>query len=141
MNSFIYIPRRSVRASIVEGVYLGIVAFQAAVSGLAQDTQVDSNFVPGTGPDRPVYAVAEASDRKIVIGGMFSSVNGSTRHYVARLSRTGAVDASSTRGWVPISWCKQWLRMPMELSPSEGLFSITTMLPFTIRHDWIRTAI
>jgi uncharacterized delta-60 repeat protein len=55
---------------------------------------VDSSFnsaLSGTTPS--VYASAIQPDGKIVIGGLFTTVGGSTRNNVARVSMTGAVDS------------------------------------------------
>ncbi|MDB6034285.1 MAG: hypothetical protein JWM16_4623 [Verrucomicrobiales bacterium] len=57
------------------------------------DGTVDTNFMAGvSGADNFVYAAALASDGKVVIAGVFNSVNGATRNYVARLDANGFVD-------------------------------------------------
>ena len=46
---------------------------------------LDSSFDPGTGPDGYIYSIALQSDGKILIGGDFTSYNGTGRNYIARI--------------------------------------------------------
>ena len=55
---------------------------------------VDLSFDPGTGPNVSVKCVAVQPDNKVLIGGSFSSVSGTTRKRVARLNINGSVDNS-----------------------------------------------
>ena len=72
------------------------------VTRLTTSGSVDSAFSTslGTGPNAPVYAIALQSQSpntgNILIGGLFTSVNGSTnpRSRLARLSSSGALDAT-----------------------------------------------
>jgi uncharacterized delta-60 repeat protein len=70
------------------------------VARLNADGSLDTTFVnPSTGPNATVECVAlEATDGKVVIGGQFGTVNGSTRSGIARLLSTGAVDATFNVG-------------------------------------------
>src|SRR5206468_4154354 len=54
--------------------------------------RIDSSFNPETGPDYEVNSFVVQSDGKIVIGGWFTAVNGSTRNYIARLNSDGSLD-------------------------------------------------
>ena len=56
---------------------------------------LDTAFAPSSGANGPVNAVAEQADGKVVIGGSFTSVNGTTRNYIARLNADGTLDSSS----------------------------------------------
>ena len=56
------------------------------------DTTFDTNT--GTGADGSVYAVATQSDGKIVFGGQFTTFNGTTVNYIARLSSAGVLDTT-----------------------------------------------
>lgn len=69
------------------------------VARLNADSSLDTTFDPGSGVEYPgtstapvVNALALQSDGKILIGGMFTSVNGSTRNNVARLNANGSLD-------------------------------------------------
>src|ERR1035441_7716981 len=55
---------------------------------------VDTTFNSGSGVNSTVWCLAVQTDGRIVIGGSFYSVNGTTRNGVARLNANGTVDAS-----------------------------------------------
>jgi uncharacterized delta-60 repeat protein len=58
---------------------------------------VDSNFnVGGSGANDIVYAMAVRPDGKILIGGMFSTVNGTSKPKLALLNTNGTLDSSFT---------------------------------------------
>ena len=46
----------------------------------AQPGTVDTSFNPGTGFNGSVYAITNQSDGKIIVGGQFTSYNGTTRN-------------------------------------------------------------
>lgn len=56
------------------------------------DGSLDPTFDAGFGPNASVRAVALQEDGKIVIGGLFTEVNGIPRGYVARLNDDGSLD-------------------------------------------------
>ncbi|HBE34377.1 MAG TPA: hypothetical protein DD990_24555, partial [Cyanobacteria bacterium UBA11368] len=56
------------------------------------DGSVDTSFNPGTGINGSVNAIALGSDGKPLVGGYFSTVNGTTRNSIARLNGDGSVD-------------------------------------------------
>jgi uncharacterized delta-60 repeat protein len=58
----------------------------------------DSSFNPGSGAYGPVYAIAVQPDGKMVIGGSFTSVNGTSRIRIARLHSDGSIDESFDPG-------------------------------------------
>ncbi|MEN9573243.1 MAG: hypothetical protein RL514_1098 [Verrucomicrobiota bacterium] len=60
---------------------------------LNADGTVDSTFNPGTGANSTVASIAIQSDGPIVIAGLFSAVNGTTRSRMARLNHDGTLDA------------------------------------------------
>ena len=62
---------------------------------------VDSTFLIGTGPDGNVFSIVVQPDRKVLIGGDFSAVNGVGRNHVARLNADGSVDLSFDPGAGP----------------------------------------
>ena len=58
------------------------------------DGSVDMSFDQGSGPNNPVAAAAAQRDGKTIIGGSFTSYNGTPRSYIARLMANGSVDSS-----------------------------------------------
>lgn len=62
--------------------------------GLGTNGAADGAFNLGTGPNNAVFALALQPDGKVVIGGQFSSVNGTNRTFVARLLADGRLDPS-----------------------------------------------
>ncbi len=60
------------------------------------DGSIDNSFTAGSGPNNNVQALALQADGKIVIGGNFSSVNGSAKLRIARLNSDGTLDATYT---------------------------------------------
>ncbi|HUS37390.1 MAG TPA: Calx-beta domain-containing protein [Verrucomicrobiae bacterium] len=66
-------------------------------SGLARvnvDGSLDDTFNPGLGANFPVRAVKLLSDGKVLIGGEFTSFNGTNVNYLARLNENGSLDTS-----------------------------------------------
>jgi uncharacterized delta-60 repeat protein len=71
------------------------------VARLNPDGTLDSTFDAGTGPSGSLqypYTVAVQPDGKILLGGGFTSVNGTTLNRIARLNVDGTVDGSFTPG-------------------------------------------
>jgi uncharacterized delta-60 repeat protein len=58
----------------------------------------DASFNPGTGANGRVYAIAIQTDGKIIIGGAFTSFNGTTVNRIVRLNSNGSIDASFNPG-------------------------------------------
>lgn len=76
------------------------------IARLNVDGTLDITFNPGTGANNRVSAVLVQPDGKIVIGGRFTSFNGTSREYLARLHANGSLDTSfvgpdfaSSSGW------------------------------------------
>ncbi len=68
-----------------------------SIARLNPDGTLDTSFDPGTGPNQFIKAVLLQPDGKIVIGGYFSSYNGTNRFILARLLSNGVLDT----GFVP----------------------------------------
>jgi uncharacterized delta-60 repeat protein len=68
------------------------------IARLNADGSLDSSFDPGTGTGSDVSTCAVQSDGKIVIGGSFTSYNGTTRNRIARLNADGTLDGSFDPG-------------------------------------------
>lgn len=71
---------------------------RSRVVGLNSDGGLDQSFDPGSGANNAVMSVCVQPDGKFVIGGDFTSFNGSTVTRVARLLPSGAVDPSFNPG-------------------------------------------
>ena len=57
----------------------------------------------GTGFDSYIYYIKIQSDGKILVGGLFSTLNGNTRNRLVRLNSNGTVDTSfytNFRYWI-----------------------------------------
>lgn len=67
---------------------------------LNQDGSVDTSFNPSTGTNytQSVRAMVVQPDGKILIGGLFTNVNGSGYNYLARLNTDGTVDTNFNVG-------------------------------------------
>ncbi len=70
------------------------------VARLNTDGSVDASFDPGTGPANfnTVNALVLQADGKVIVGGGFTSFNGTPRNRVARLNADGSVDPSFDSG-------------------------------------------
>ena len=64
------------------------------VARMLVDGTLDPSFNPSAGPNGNVFAVLAQPDGKILIGGSFTSYNGTAREYLARLNSDGTLDTS-----------------------------------------------
>ena len=65
---------------------------------LNTDGTEDSSFNIGTGFNNFVYAIETQADGKILVGGNFTSYNGSNENYIIRLNTDGTKDSSFNSG-------------------------------------------
>jgi uncharacterized delta-60 repeat protein/uncharacterized repeat protein (TIGR01451 family) len=78
---------------LVGGTFTGVGGSNNFLARLNNDGTLDTNFMAGlTGVDNAVYAIAEQSDGRIVVGGSFTGVNGNPRDRIARLNPGGSLD-------------------------------------------------
>ncbi|MDP1728505.1 MAG: T9SS type A sorting domain-containing protein [Bacteroidota bacterium] len=68
------------------------------IARLNANGSLDATFNPGTGVDGTVYTTAIQSDGKIIIGGAFTTYNGTARNYIMRLNADGSLDATFNPG-------------------------------------------
>ncbi len=68
------------------------------IARLNTDGTLDSSLNIGTGPNGWVYSVPVQLDGKIFIGGLFTSYNGASRNYIARVNSNGSLDSSFNLG-------------------------------------------
>jgi len=76
--------------------YAGIV--RGCVARLHADGSLDTSFDPGSGANNQVTALCLQPDGKILIAGMFGTVNGVARNRIARLNGDGSLDTSFQPG-------------------------------------------
>jgi uncharacterized delta-60 repeat protein len=62
------------------------------IARLNADGTLDTGFNPGSAANDVVWAIALQADGKAVIGGAFTSFNGTARNRVARLNTNGSLD-------------------------------------------------
>ncbi|HSC75162.1 MAG TPA: thrombospondin type 3 repeat-containing protein [Pseudomonadales bacterium] len=68
------------------------------ITRLLADGSVDSGFNPGGGVDGYISTLAVQSDGEYVIGGNFTTYNGTARNGIARIDSSGALDTSFDPG-------------------------------------------
>lgn len=76
--------------------YNGIA--RIGITRLNADGSMDTSFDQGTGTSSWVESISLQNDGKIVIGGAFSSYNGSSRNNIARLNPDGSLDTGFDPG-------------------------------------------
>lgn len=99
-GAFIYTIKMQTDGKVIIG---GVFTFFNAtarnrIARLNSDGSVDATFTPGTGANNTVFTSAIQSDGKIVIGGVFTSYNGTASSRIARLNSDGSRDAGFTPG-------------------------------------------
>jgi uncharacterized delta-60 repeat protein/uncharacterized repeat protein (TIGR01451 family) len=68
------------------------------IARLNTDGSLDTSFNPGTGANLNVFTSSTQTDGKIIIGGQFTSYNGTARNRIARLNTDGSLDAGFNPG-------------------------------------------
>jgi uncharacterized delta-60 repeat protein len=68
------------------------------IARLNADGTLDGTFNPGTGANNAVETISIQSDGKLIIGGDFTSYNGTTRNRIARLNADGTLDGTFNLG-------------------------------------------
>ncbi|SMD44497.1 delta-60 repeat domain-containing protein/Por secretion system C-terminal sorting domain-containing protein [Aquiflexum balticum DSM 16537] len=68
------------------------------IARLNADGSLDTSFNPGTGANGSILTIQIQADGKIIIGGVFTSYNGTARNYIARLNADGSLDTSFNPG-------------------------------------------
>lgn len=76
--------------------YNGIA--QVRIARLNADGSLDASFDAGTGVNGSVNAIALQPDGRILLGGAFSHVDGTSRQRIARLNADGSLDLSFDPG-------------------------------------------
>ena len=68
------------------------------IARLNADGTLDTSFVTGVGFDNNVSAIGIQSDGKIILGGSFTTFNGTAANRILRINTDGTVDASFASG-------------------------------------------
>ncbi len=68
------------------------------IARLNSDGTLDPTFGPASGADGAVGSIVVQGDGRVLIGGFFTSFNGTTRNRIARLNSDGSLDASFNVG-------------------------------------------
>jgi uncharacterized repeat protein (TIGR01451 family)/uncharacterized delta-60 repeat protein len=68
------------------------------IARLNADGSLDTSFNPGAGPNNSIRALAIQVDGSVVIGGLFTALNGAEMNRIGRLLSNGAVDPNFTPG-------------------------------------------
>src|SRR5207237_1473973 len=74
------------------------------IARLNSNGTLDTSFGPGAGAgclSPTVYAVASQTNGQVLVGGYFSSINGTNRNFIARLNANGSLDATFDPGTGP----------------------------------------
>ena len=69
-----------------------------SIARLNPDASLDGLFNAGSGPDGPIRALALQPDGRLLVGGMFTTINGTNRNHIARLQSDGSLDATFNPG-------------------------------------------
>lgn len=94
----------------------GTTAYNGVVCGgvvrIAADGTLDGSFSTGSGANGLVWDVALQPDGKIIIGGNFTSFNGTARNRIARLNSDGSLDPTFNAGSGPNDFVRQVVLQP-----------------------------
>jgi uncharacterized delta-60 repeat protein len=93
------IPEQITQQSDGKMIYVGYFTSYAGVAAnriirLNTDFSIDDTFVYGTGFNGETNAVAIQPDGKILVGGNFTSYNGTARNRIVRLNTDGSLDTT-----------------------------------------------
>jgi uncharacterized delta-60 repeat protein len=76
------------------GSYNGVP--RSRVARINANGSLDAGYSSGLGPNASVWTVVVQPDGKAIIGGEFTTVNGTARQHVARLNANGSLDTTLT---------------------------------------------
>lgn len=82
------------------------------IARINTDGSLDTSFNVGVGLNDEVLAITLLDDGKIMIGGMFTSYNGTTLKYIGRLNTDGSLDTSFFTGEGPNQRVKCIVKQP-----------------------------
>ncbi|MBL8009820.1 MAG: hypothetical protein JNJ64_04355 [Flavobacteriales bacterium] len=82
------------------------------IARLNTDGSLDPSFNPGTGADDRIRAITLQPDGKILIGGEFTTYNGTPINHIGRLNADGSLDVTFTPGAGASSWVRSTALQP-----------------------------
>src|SRR4051812_11323541 len=99
MNPTFFCPPRSGTPQAL-GLYSFLISSLVFVPrlGSAQAGSLDLTFDPGSSANSEIMSVGVQSSGKLIIGGAFSSYNGTNQSRIARLNPDGALDLTFNSG-------------------------------------------
>ncbi|EKE19188.1 MAG: hypothetical protein ACD_9C00099G0001, partial [uncultured bacterium] len=68
------------------------------IARINADGTLDTTFSPGSGANDDIYSLVLQSDGKILVGGPFTTYNGTSRNYIARINSNGSLDTTFNPG-------------------------------------------
>jgi uncharacterized delta-60 repeat protein len=84
---------------IIGGLFTSVSGIpRNRIARLNEDGSLDTTFNPGTGANGTVYTITVQTDGQVIIGGFFTSINGTARNHIARLNVDGSLDGSFNPG-------------------------------------------
>ncbi len=72
--------------------------FRNRIARLNADGNLDTSFNPGVGADFTIYSLVLQPSGKVLIGGSFTSYNGTPHNRISRLNANGSLDATFNPG-------------------------------------------
>lgn len=94
-------PTNSVRAGqvLIAGDFLNYNSVaRGRIARLNADGSLDLTFAPASGANDSIRTIALQSDERILVGGLFTNVNGVARSRIARLNPDGSLDSTFDPG-------------------------------------------
>jgi uncharacterized delta-60 repeat protein len=104
------------------------------IARLNTDGSLDTTFNPGTGADYTVQSMALQADGKLLIGGWFTSYNGTARRGIARLNADGSLDTSFN----PSTAIDKWVQSIALQADGKVLVSVNFYSAFAARNQLTR---
>ncbi|RYF14197.1 MAG: hypothetical protein EOO42_18070 [Flavobacteriales bacterium] len=102
INGFLHQPGNKIIVTGEFSHYNNVA--RKGIARIDEDGELDIDYVVGTGVNSTIECVAAAPGGKVVIGGGFSSFNGSAVNGLARLNENGSLDASFNVGAFLDDW-------------------------------------
>jgi uncharacterized delta-60 repeat protein len=94
-NEFIRSLALSGNQVVVGGHFSSFAGYtRANIARLNGDGSLDTTFNPGVGANGTIWSILAQTDGRILIGGDFTSYNGTFRNHVARLNTDGSLDTT-----------------------------------------------
>jgi uncharacterized delta-60 repeat protein len=68
------------------------------IARLNSDGTMDGTFITGSSFNNTIYAIAEQTDGKVLVGGFFTSYSGSSANNIVRINTNGTIDSTFNIG-------------------------------------------